>query len=190
MSNSLLKWLKFNAQYLTHTPWDTGFTPPEVIRFINQNPPGRVLDLGAGSGTNIITLAKAGWDAVGVEFALLAVVSAKKKIRRAGVNARIFLRDVINLDFLRGTFNLVLDIGCYHSLDLSERLLYQKNLKRLLKTGGTFLIYAFLYDESESRIGINQSDIELFSMKLKLISSVEGKEREQRNSIWLEYRNE
>ena len=183
-------WLKFNSRYLLHPPWDTGFTPPEVLRFINNSPPGRALDLGAGSGTNIITLANAGWDAIGVEYAFWAVVSARKKIRHADVSAKIYLHDVVDLDFLRGTFDLVLDVGCYHSLDLQERKVYNSNIPILLNKGGTFLVYAFLSEDPTEKTGISQKDINNFSNYLKLISSVKGKERDIRDSIWLEFRNE
>ncbi len=32
------------------TPWDTQVTPPEVMEFIANTPPGRALDLGAAPG--------------------------------------------------------------------------------------------------------------------------------------------
>lgn len=186
----LINRLKYNSRYLIHAPWDTGITPPEVLKFITNRSPGRALDLGAGSGTNIITLANAGWDAVGVEYAFLAVASARKKIRHAGVNAKIYLHDVIDLDFLRGPFDLILDIGCYHSLGLNDKKVYNTNLLRLLNKGGTLLMYAFLSEDSSEKTGISQQDINNLSNCLKLISGVKGKERDIRNSIWLEFNNE
>lgn len=125
-----------------------------------------------------------------MEYALLAVISARKKIRRAGLNTRIFLHDVTDLDFLGGTFNLVLDIGCFHSLDLHKRKVYYRNIPRLLNKGGTFLMYAFLSEDSSEKTGISQQDINNFSNYLKLISGVKGKERDIRDSIWLEFRKE
>ncbi|MFQ6101503.1 MAG: class I SAM-dependent methyltransferase [Anaerolineae bacterium] len=60
-------WL-FDLQYLLgRSPWDTGVTPPEVVELIASGdfPPGRALDLGCGTGTNGITLARHGWEVVG-----------------------------------------------------------------------------------------------------------------------------
>src|SRR5881296_1344749 len=47
-------------------PWDTGITPPEVERFVASHAPGRAIDLGCGTGTNAVYLARHGWSAVGV----------------------------------------------------------------------------------------------------------------------------
>lgn len=101
-------------------------TPPEIIELNNGSKPGRVLDLGAGKGTNFITLAKAGWEAIGIENALAAVITARQKIKHAGVDAKIYFHDVTDLDFLPQDFDLVHDISCFHSLNPVERQKYRK----------------------------------------------------------------
>ena len=55
------KWRYWRRQ----TPWDTQVTPPEVMEFIARTPPGKALDLGCGTGTNAITLARHGWQVDG-----------------------------------------------------------------------------------------------------------------------------
>ena len=60
------RWL-FNLWYFQRPPWDSGISPPELMEFIRSSQPGRALDLGCGTGTNIITLAKNGWQVTGVE---------------------------------------------------------------------------------------------------------------------------
>ena len=60
----------FNLLYLfTRPPWDTGVSPPELYDFIENHEPGRAIDIGCGTGTNVITLAQAGWQVTGVDFA-------------------------------------------------------------------------------------------------------------------------
>src|SRR2546426_628882 len=54
-------------------PWDTGIVPPEVERFVASHPPGRALDLGCGTGTNVVYLADQGGTAPGGDFAGRAV---------------------------------------------------------------------------------------------------------------------
>jgi len=187
MLSKFLKRVSFNIRYLWNAPWDTGITPPEVIEFLSNTQSGKALDLGAGTGTNIITLAKSGWEAVGIEYALAAVIAAKLKIKRAGVDAKIYFNDVTNLDFLAMEFDLVLDIGCFHSLDPIERQQYRNNLNRLLKPGSFFLLYGFLGEDAVDRTGISEEEIELFSQLLDLQSTQRGTERGWRDSVWLKF---
>ncbi|MEW6615857.1 MAG: methyltransferase domain-containing protein [Thermodesulfobacteriota bacterium] len=65
LSSLMFMWRYFRGQ----TPWDTNITPPEVMEFIQKTSPGRALDLGCGTGTNGITLARHGWKVTGVDFA-------------------------------------------------------------------------------------------------------------------------
>ena len=57
------KLLRFNLIYLRQPPWDTGVSPPEVIEVIEGGviTPGRAIDLGFGTGTNAIYLARHGF---------------------------------------------------------------------------------------------------------------------------------
>ena len=66
---NLLRRLEFQYLYFHRPPWDTGMSPPELMEFIETHEPGRAIDIGCGTGTNVITLAKAGWQVTGVEFA-------------------------------------------------------------------------------------------------------------------------
>ena len=67
-------------------PWDSGVTPPELIEAVegpNALPPGHALDIGCGSGTNSVYLARHGWSVTGVDFAGAAIARAKEKARMA-----------------------------------------------------------------------------------------------------------
>ena len=52
--------------------WDTGVTPPGVVEEVSAMGPGRALDLGCGTGTNVLWLARRGWIATGVDASALA----------------------------------------------------------------------------------------------------------------------
>ena len=188
MLKRFMKWLSFNFRYFWNAPWDTGISPPELIELIHNSKPGRALDLGAGTGTNIITLARAGWEAVGIEYAIAAVIIARQKTKQAGVDAKILFHDVTDLDFNTKDFDLVLDIGCFHSLNPAKRMQYRKNLYRLLKPGGIYLLYSFLNDGIENQTGISEEEINHFSHKLEKLSEIRGTERQLRNSVWLKFR--
>ncbi len=143
-----MNWQKWSFE-LTYRfrdpPWDTGVTPPELVSLVESGAvrPGRALDLGCGTGTNSIYLAQHGFAVVGVDFARKAIASARSKARRAGVTAEFIVGDVTRLDALRDPFDLILDVGCFHSLQASNRARYVQTLNRLSHPGTTVLLYAF-----------------------------------------------
>src|SRR5262245_11118310 len=129
-----MNWLRrlfFEMAYLGKPRWDTGVSPPELYRFIDEHPPGRAMDLGAGTGTNIITVAKAGWKATGVDFSRLAVRYARRKAREAGVQVSVLQDDVSALRKVSGAFDLILDIGCFHTLADEQLEGYAQGVERL-----------------------------------------------------------
>ncbi len=185
---SILRKLLFNYWYFRKPPWDTNQTPPEVLEFIENHPPGRALDLGCGTGTNAITLAQNGWKVVGVDFVGKAIRAARQKAQRAQVTVDFSVADVTKLPDIHGPFDLILDIGCYHNLSTKGMEDYRMNIKCLLKTGGTLLLYAFFRDRnSESGPGVVETDLSAFSTLLNLVSRVDGLERGSRPSAWLTY---
>ncbi len=148
----MISQILFELSYLfRRTPWDTGITPPELYAFLDSHPPGRALDLGCGTGTNAITMTRRGWQVVGVDVSKLAIRLARKKARRAGFSIAFYQEDVTKLGFLAEPFDLVLDIGCFHSLSVQARARYAAQLKRLVKPAGTYMLYAWLQDEDLSR---------------------------------------
>jgi SAM-dependent methyltransferase len=130
--------LFFNFHYLGKPRWDTGISPPELLEFIEQHAPGRGLDLGCGTGTNAITLAKAGWQVTGVDFIGRAVQTARQKARQAGAQITFLQGDVTPLPNLSGPFDLILDIGCFHSLAPQGKAAYVENLERWLAPQGAY----------------------------------------------------
>ncbi len=129
---SFLRRLRFNLRYYRNPPWDTGVSPPELMDFIKGysmgSRPGRALDLGCGTATNVITLAQHGWQVTGVDFARIAIGMARRKARRAGVKVDLRVGDVIQEGVADGAYDLVLDIGCFHSLTPEGRVAYVRNL--------------------------------------------------------------
>ncbi|MCX8068378.1 MAG: class I SAM-dependent methyltransferase [Anaerolineae bacterium] len=139
--------LTFELRYLLGTaPWDTGVVPPEVVELVERGalPPGRALDLGCGTGTSSLYLARHGWEVVGVDFSFLAIRRARRRARRERLPVRFHRADVTHLPFLREPFDLVLDIGCLHGLPPEDRKRYAAEVHRLTRPGGLYLLYAFL----------------------------------------------
>ena len=182
----MLRRLYYNFFYLRKPPWDTGVSPPELMAFIQENPPGRALDLGCGTGTNAINLATHGWQVTGVDFVARAIRSARKKSRQAGVEADFLQEDVTRLNGITGPFDLVLDIGCFHSLPAGGKTAYAQNLEKLLAQNGTFLMYAFFQD-NEKGPGLTVRDLELLGNHLRMVGLQDGFERGRKPSAWFMY---
>jgi SAM-dependent methyltransferase len=141
--------LFFRIAYLVgFKPWDTGVTPPELVEVVEGAqalPPGRALDLGCGTGTNVIYLAQHGWDATGVDLVPRAIEEARRRARRAGVTARFLVGDVTRLSQLGVgiDYTLLLDLGCYHSLPERRRDAYVQGAAEVAAPGALFLLYGF-----------------------------------------------
>jgi len=138
----------FDWAYRRGAPrWDTGITPPEVVEVVegpHPLPPGRALDLGCGTGTNVQYLARHGFEAVGVDFSLLAIQAARKRLD--GVPRVTVLKgDVTRLSSLEveGPFDFVLDVGCFHSIPGSRRDAYARGVAAVARPGALFLLWAF-----------------------------------------------
>jgi cyclopropane fatty-acyl-phospholipid synthase-like methyltransferase len=137
------------AYWRGRPPWDTGISPPElvaVVEGIAALPPGKALDLGCGTGTNSIYLAQHGWDVSAVDFTARALERASEKAARAGVMVKFYRGDVTRLGDLplQGPFDLLFDLGCFHSLTPQGRVAYAQGVAALSKPGTLLLLYSFV----------------------------------------------
>jgi ubiquinone/menaquinone biosynthesis C-methylase UbiE len=177
--------LSFNIWYLRRPPWDTGIPPPELINFIQNHSRGKAIDLGCGTGTNVIALSKAGWQVTGVDFAPRAIHIAKKKLERENIQADLLTGDVTKLKNIAGPFDLALDIGCFHSLTQFGMRDYLTQLDRILAPNGFWLMYGFFKpDAHHPPPGLVESDIDLIQARLLLRSRQDGFDRRSRPSAW------
>ncbi len=179
-------------------PWDSGVTPPEVIEFIARDSRrGCALDVGCGTGTNAIYLARNGFEVVGVDFSPKAIATARDKARRAGVAVEFHVADVTRLPFLREPFDFILDIGCFHALDAAGRARYAAEIARLARAGGVFLLYAFSPRPPEQRghliptrnAGVAPEEVQqIFARDFALERIERGADRGERPSAWFWWR--
>ncbi|MBE0683713.1 MAG: class I SAM-dependent methyltransferase [Anaerolineales bacterium] len=184
---NLLRRLKFNLSYFKKAPWDSGMSPPELYDFISSHPAARAIDIGCGTGTNLITLANAGWQVTGFDFAFRAVQIAKRKIRQAGIQADVFTDDATRMKKVSGPFELALDIGCFHGIQ--NKADYLTQLTRILVPGGFWLMYGFFKpDPLLPGPGLAHSEIDMIPTRgLTLISRKDGFDKQDRPSAWFLY---
>ena len=181
--------LFFTAAYwLGFAPWNTGETPPEVFEYLTQRSPGRALDLGCGTGTNVITLAQTGWMAEGVDYVPRAIRIARRKASKAGLEDKTAFRigSVLDSGMYRGGYDLILDIGCFHSLSSREMEVYSKLVSSHLVSGGSLLLYVHLRVDPDEGHGASESDLGIIEQDLDLVQRVNGEES-SRPSAWLHF---
>jgi SAM-dependent methyltransferase len=178
----------FNLWYLKSPPWDTGISPPELLDYLAQHPPGRALDLGCGTGTNAITLAQHGWETTAVDFAPRAIRRARKMAQQAGIQVDFIVDDATTLKKIKGPFEFVLDIGCFHGLTVAGKARYIANLKRIMVRDGVLLMYAFISQPGDKGIGLMPEDLERLTSLFQLVRRKDGTERGIRSSAWLTWR--
>ena len=183
-------WWSFEWRYwISRTPWDTNVTPPEVMAFLATARPGRALDLGCGTGTNAMTMAKNGWEVTGVDFSLQAIRSARRKASRAGLAIDFRVGDVADLRDLSGPYDYGLDIGCLFTLPEDHRNRYVAGLERLLRPGSPFMLYAWLPRPHRGRPrGLTPEEVKtLFRDRFELTRIEFGKEK-WADSAWYWFR--
>jgi len=188
---NLFRRVLFQYWYFRQPPWDTGVSPPELIEFIQDHQPGRAIDIGCGTGTNVITLASAGWKVTGVDFAPRAIKLARQKMRMAGVQAELLLKDVTKLQGVHGPFDFALDLGCFHGIQQDGKRAYLKQLQRILAPHGFWLVYGFLKsDPAQTGTGLAEVEIDQISSQLTLRSRRDGYDKRDRSSAWFLFQKE
>ena len=155
------EWWRFEWRYWRRqTPWDTQVTPPEVMAFLAETPPGRALDLGCGTGTNAITLCEHGWRVTGVDFSPKAIAAGRRKAARKKLNIDFHMGDVADLSFIAGPFDFALDVGCLFSLKARDRDRYAAGLISMLPRGARYMLYAWLPQIRHGRqMGISSQEV-------------------------------
>ena len=139
----------FRAMYrLGFTPWDSGVPPPELKELIEgtqARQPGKVLDLGCGTGTNAIYMTQHGWQVTAIDFVPRAIEAAKRKARAANVQPALMVGDVTKLDQLKigDGYSLFFDLGCFHAIPQSRRDDYVKGVTKRAIQGADFLLWGF-----------------------------------------------
>lgn len=172
--------LFFRMLYLKKPPWDSGIAPPELVEFTQADPPGRSLDLGCGTGTNVLYLRQHGWEASGVDFVPSAVREGRRKARQAGLDVNLSVGDVSDPAVYQGAYDLILDMGCYHTLNPAQRARYRQLVAGHLADGGTYMLYGFMGEDSR----ITPEDVAAFEDLLTLKKRVDSADPSGPASAW------
>ncbi|MGB8213999.1 MAG: class I SAM-dependent methyltransferase [Anaerolineales bacterium] len=173
-----MKKIFFNFSYLFKPRWDTGVPAPELVRYIAGKAPGNAIDIGCGTGTNLLYLASHGWKVSGIDFSPLAIQKAGRKLR--DYPKTLLVADVTKMAGLDlpGPYDLGLDMGCFHSLALAERGAYVKGMQKWITARGMLMIYAFQPSDAVGPDGITRDEmVEYFRNGFELVRYEQGQGR-------------
>jgi len=135
----------WNQRYIdADTPWDSGTPSEELKRFLNLGlvKPGRVLELGCGTGTNALFLAQAGFDVTAVDLSEVALKQARKKADAAKASINFIQSDITTLPDLGAPFPFVFDRGTFHIVRTINLAGIQKTLTNMIAVDGLYLVLA------------------------------------------------
>ncbi|MFD7091147.1 class I SAM-dependent methyltransferase [Streptomyces sp. NPDC059896] len=129
-------------------PWDSGVTPPELVAS-TEGPdalaPGRALELGCGTGTNAVYLARHGWQVAAVDLVDRAVRQAREKTAAAGADVTVLCGDATRLDEVGvpGPYDLFFDLSCYCGIPPHRRDAYAAGLTKRAAPGARLLMFGY-----------------------------------------------
>ena len=178
-----------------NTPWVHKGADFNLIEMVENWPinPCRTLELGCGTGTEAIWLAKNEFDVTAIDGSPVAIDIANKSAKEANVDCEFrvidFIKDVISGD----PYDFIFDRGFFHSFDTkSDRSLIAKKTASLLTERGMWLTLMANADapprDSGPPIGTAQNIIAAVEPYFKLLTltvSFFGNEQEDPPKIWV-----
>jgi SAM-dependent methyltransferase len=153
----------YNLMYRYWAPWDGPGVRRELVDLLES---GRVdperyprsIDLGCGSGTEVVYLAEKGFDSWGVDFSDVGLEKAKARAADAGVSCSLVQGDLTagSIDGVEGPFDLLVDFGTFDDLRGEDRKAAVETANRLSRPGSVFLEWCF-YGRTEDLPAISFS---------------------------------
>lgn len=140
----------YDWMYRIRAPWDsvgvrrslralveTGVIDPESYP--------RTLDLGCGTGANVVYLAKQGFDSHGVDFSEVAIRKARRRAAEADVQVNLVVGDLTapTIEGIEGPYDFLVDFGTLDDLRGEARKKMTETVTRLSRPGSRYLEYCF-----------------------------------------------
>lgn len=164
---------QFNKVYsspIASWAWGDIRIPKELTELVKTTNPKTSLELGCGLGRFSKFMVKQGIKTTGVDFSLVAIENAKKGVANDECKPIFIVGDVTNLVAIKHQFDISYDVGCFHCLNEESQQKYVSEVYRLLKPGGTDLIWAL--DTAPGDIKLNPDYIsKTFENGFQLVNS-------------------
>lgn len=118
----------WDQRYLSgDTPWNSGIASRELARVLQEEriAPCRAVELGCGTGTNAVELARRGFEVLAIDCSAVAIERARLLAVDVGVSLELVAADLCRLSDIQDAlgefgatherqYSLLFDRGCYH----------------------------------------------------------------------------
>jgi SAM-dependent methyltransferase len=125
--------LWFNSMYGPDGAVGPDWPTPFVMEVVKDLTPGAALDVCMGEGRNSIFLATLGWKVTGFDVSDVALVNARAKAKKAGVNLTTVRSGYQEFDFGHGRWDLIVMTYAYFPIRNTE---YVNRLIESMRPGG------------------------------------------------------
>lgn len=132
-------------------PWGKMKPFPPLVRLVESgwlHPPGPILDIGCGVGSNAFWLAGLGFQVTGVDIAPGAIARAELARPSPGANPKFRVDDVLASNLRTASHRGAVDVGCFQTLPPRTRRTYSARLARLLVAGAPLVLFWVGREES------------------------------------------
>src|SRR4029453_14982594 len=134
----------FDQMYQGTPPWETGRPQSAFLALAEAGAiRGRVLDVGGGTGGDVLLAASLGLEATGIDLAAAAIERARRKAAQRGLEARFVVGNVLDLSGLGGQVGPVLGSGLFHVLEDDDRRAFVDRLGVVVPPGGRYFLLCF-----------------------------------------------
>ncbi len=149
--------MPFQERYQSgNTPWEIHRADYNLTNMVEEHPivPCSVLDIGCGTGNNVIWLQQQGFNAIGIDSNEIAIEKARQKADKVKVGCAFHLLDFFANDIPGAPFDFILDRGCFHHCQEDKKLThFAEKIFSLLSDGGLWLTLAGSTDETREGSG-------------------------------------
>lgn len=146
----------YDAFYRWWAPWDSAGVRDDLRSLLDTGTVSptthpRAIDLGCGTGANVVYLATEGFEAWGVDFSEVALRKAAARRAEASVECRFVHGDLTadSIPGVDGSFDLIVDFGTLDDLRGEARERMVGTIDRLARPGSRFLCFCFFGTDAD-----------------------------------------
>lgn len=148
----------YDLMYRWWAPWDGVGVRDDLVRLLDRGDVTpethpRAIDLGCGTGANVVYLAERGFKPTGIDFSPVALGKARRRAEGAGMGERCSFAEVdlteSALPGVEGQFDLLVDFGTLDDLPQRLRPVVAAHVAGLAAPGSVYLLWCFYGDPDE-----------------------------------------